>query len=138
MIELVLVSLFLMGVFFVLKSGKKGQGIEVVQNNEQLIVELLQRGGLNAFTGSRMQRHSPEYKAYLKSPEWKARREAVLIRDNHECCFCGTKKRLQVHHKRYDDLGNEPLTDLATFCHDCHKSGHRSLAARRRRSRSRK
>lgn len=99
-------------------------------SSDALLVELLQVGGLNKWKRTGLSRHSPEYKAYLKSPQWEVKRQLVLERDHYQCCFCGTDKNLQIHHKRYDNLGCEPLEDLATFCKSCHQAGHRSLNSR--------
>ena len=105
------------------------------KSGDALLIELLSVGGIAPMQKTGMGRYSPEYKAYLKSPEWQKKRQQRLEIDNYECCFCGTKDDLQVHHKRYDNLGHEPMEDLATFCHGCHEAGHKAL--RRRRSRRR-
>lgn len=76
--------------------------------------------------------YSPEYKLYLKSPEWEAKRQQVLQRDNHKCRGCGCQRPLQVHHITYANLGHEPLDDLTTFCDSCHAAIHRAIAKSRR------
>lgn len=63
------------------------------------------------------------YNEYLRSPEWEARRNLVLDRDNFEC-----QARLpgcahianHVHHLNYDHVFNEPLFDLESVCKSCH------------------
>lgn len=100
---------------------------------ETLLVELLQIGGLDKPRKAGRGKYSPEYKAYLRSPEWDARRRSALDRDGHQCRGCGVKKNLQVHHIRYDNLGREPLEDLTTLCVECHKAVHRTIANRHRR-----
>jgi 5-methylcytosine-specific restriction endonuclease McrA len=77
--------------------------------------------------------YSPEYKLYLKSPEWESKRQQVLSRDGHQCRGCGRTKGLQVHHLRYDNLGHEPLLDLTVLCADCHKAVHKVISSRCRR-----
>ena len=65
------------------------------------------------------------YLSYLASAAWAAKRQAVLERDAFTCQTCGAKASdgvvLEVHHWNYANLGDEPLDDLETFCHDCHR-----------------
>ena len=72
-----------------------------------------------------------DYAAYIRSPEWIARRNQRLIIDQHACRACGRKDLLNVHHKTYDRLGDEDITrDLITLCRECHfyaHSRHRQL-----------
>lgn len=67
------------------------------------------------------------YQKYLSSAAWKAKRLQVLERDGYKCLMCDavhegifTKEQLQVHHRHYRNLFNEPLEDLATVCPECH------------------
>lgn len=60
------------------------------------------------------------YRRYLESPEWRARRNAVLKRDGFRCVHCGTTRRLQVHHITYARVGNERDDDLVTLCERHH------------------
>lgn len=64
------------------------------------------------------------YSEYLASDHWKAKSKATIERDGHKCLLCNSKKRLEAHHLTYDNIGNEPLTDLATWCHKCHSKHH--------------
>lgn len=66
-----------------------------------------------------------KYKQYLKSPRWKKKRFLVLKRDHFKCTVCGRKRNLNVHHKTYKNIFNEPLCDLVTVCKVCHKKIHR-------------
>ena len=65
-------------------------------------------------------RHSDAYRDYINSPQWKAKREAVLTRDKHTCRRCG-QAATEVHHKTYDHLGQEPYCDLESLCAECHR-----------------
>lgn len=65
-----------------------------------------------------------EYKHYLKSDKWQQKRLLVLMRDKFRCALCGSKKSLQVHHRTYEHIFNEPLSDLITLCRKCHKRQH--------------
>ena len=81
------------------------------------------------------------YNAYINSSAWKKLRgeliEATCITDaeaekdeldlergRYRCQKCGwnfSKKELEVHHLRYDNLGCESSWDLAVVCRDCHE-----------------
>ena len=52
------------------------------------------------------------YQQYLRSPEWQAKREAVLQRCNGTCEMCGKFPVAQVHHRNYNRLFNELLEHL--------------------------
>jgi hypothetical protein len=72
-----------------------------------------------------------KYDQYIKSPEWAERRKAILARDNFECRTCPNSENLQVHHRRYDHFGNEPMEDLVTLCIECHDAITNVLRSRR-------
>ena len=64
-----------------------------------------------------------QYSQYLQSPEWRAKRDLVLKRDNYVCQACLNALATQVHHKSYEfvDLaGSEPAFDLVAICTPCH------------------
>ena len=63
------------------------------------------------------------YAEYLKSPEWKVKRNAVLVRDGHRCRLCGNTAT-EVHHLTYDRKYNESLYDLVAVCRECHQAVH--------------
>ena len=62
------------------------------------------------------------YKAYMKSDEWKALREKKMEAIQHKCeCEGGCyREATQVHHLHYDTLGDESLQDLQALCAKCH------------------
>lgn len=78
-----------------------------------------------------------KYYAYLHSPEWQQKRQAVIERSRNNapagsgsnpfgrCELCNYSPFkpgvLQVHHKTYENLFNEPLEDLILLCTYCHK-----------------
>jgi hypothetical protein len=64
------------------------------------------------------------YAAYLATTEWRARRISIIRRDKKRCTECGSKRRLQVHHKTYERVGEELPEDLITLCDDCHCKAH--------------
>jgi hypothetical protein len=64
------------------------------------------------------------YDEYLRSPEWKERRDRIVKRDRGQCQSCTSKSQLQVHHMTYERIGNEHDDDLVTVCHACHQRIH--------------
>ena len=64
------------------------------------------------------------YKEYLQSDEWQVKRKAALLRDGLRCQLCRGEKNLHVHHITYDNIYNEPLSDLITLCKQCHSKLH--------------
>ena len=74
------------------------------------------------------------YKEYLKSEEWQEKRRLVFERASKNansnnkygvCERCGYEPRkhcLQLHHRTYLHLMNEPLEDLELLCPNCHKA----------------
>jgi len=74
-----------------------------------------------------MSDHSPEYKKYLASPDWQARRNKALDRAGHKCQVCSRRMGLDVHHNSYERLGHEVDTDLTVLCRRCHDLYHNCL-----------
>lgn len=64
------------------------------------------------------------YQEYLKSPEWQAKRKAVLERCGGICEGCRTAPAWIVHHLSYKNVGNELLFELAAVCKACHEISH--------------
>lgn len=69
------------------------------------------------------------YADYLLTPEWKARREAVLEWAAHSCQVCSRTDGLHVHHRTYVRRGQERPADLIVLCGDCHALFHGKLPA---------
>lgn len=67
-----------------------------------------------------------DYRKYIASADWKAKRAQRLEIDGHRCAVCkhdGSEYRLEVHHLHYKSLGNEDaLYDLLTACSRCHET----------------
>lgn len=59
------------------------------------------------------------YADYLKSDEWKEKRNKRVLIDG-KCAICGRPFNLQVHHLTYSNVPNEKTTDLVTLCGNCH------------------
>jgi hypothetical protein len=66
-----------------------------------------------------------EHDPYLKTPEWKHRRDLVLKRAHHLCEGCGEQMAVIGHHRTYDHYGDEFLFEILALCPDCHDRFHR-------------
>ncbi len=70
--------------------------------------------------------HLMPYREYLQTPEWAARRDAVLRGAGHRCQRCHQiRVELHVHHLTYARRGAELPTDLTCLCVYCHDEEHR-------------
>lgn len=68
-----------------------------------------------------------DYHEYIKSNEWKMRRDMALERADYKCQLCNRSKKetvLHVHHRSYQNLGSEKLSDLTVLCSSCHNAYH--------------
>lgn len=68
--------------------------------------------------------HTAFYDEYIQSPEWQAKREKVLIFWSGRCALCNSPRMVEVHHRTYERLGHELLTDLIPLCDTCHERHH--------------
>ncbi len=67
-----------------------------------------------------------EYRAYLDSPEWRAKRLEALAFYGRRCRKCGeTRGVLHVHHLHYRNIFYEKMEDLTILCPPCHKEADR-------------
>jgi 5-methylcytosine-specific restriction endonuclease McrA len=64
------------------------------------------------------------YTLYLQSPQWQLFRQRALAYYNYSCRKCLSSRRLQVHHKNYDRVGRELLSDVEVLCFNCHSKQH--------------
>jgi 5-methylcytosine-specific restriction endonuclease McrA len=67
-----------------------------------------------------MRELTKQYREYLASLQWHAKREAALARSGGECQSCGARRDLEVHHKHYETFGHEQPDDLEVLCIPCH------------------
>lgn len=78
-----------------------------------------------------------EYHAYLKSPQWRAKRKRLIALRCGRCEICRETDGLQLHHLTYARLFDEHDADLAVVCRGCHAAIHgqwgvvRKIGARR-------
>lgn len=75
--------------------------------------------------------YQPHYHEQLKMPEWLAKRDIILKRDNFQCTKCKKGYNLQVHHVKYRKLNGVRLLaweynndELITVCGSCHEEIH--------------
>jgi hypothetical protein len=66
------------------------------------------------------------YGKYLQTPEWRRRRNRALMLAAWRCEWpgCMATDALEVHHRRYEHLGEEPDADLTVLCPSHHRSSH--------------
>ena len=67
------------------------------------------------------------YNVYLQGEHWKLMRRLRREVDNEKCAVCGSRDKLNVHHKTYERIGAEKLGDLITLCYECHGKYHDKL-----------
>ncbi len=72
---------------------------------------------------------STEYKEYLQSLEWDAKRRRVLRRAGGLCEGCLERPATQVHHHNYQNLGSEFMWQLSAVCNECHERLHTSKSS---------
>lgn len=67
------------------------------------------------------------YSQYLQSQWWASRRRRAVRTVGFRCERCGFRHELEVHHKSYENLGDERDTDLEVLCARCHNDEHIEL-----------
>lgn len=64
------------------------------------------------------------FSEYRLTPEWRSRRNRVLLRAANKCELCFASERLDVHHRTYERYGEEQVGDLIALCRTCHQRQH--------------
>ncbi len=64
------------------------------------------------------------YREYLQTDHWQALRKRMLKRAGYRCQLCNSEGRLHVHHRTYENRGNESYSDLIVLCPNCHAKHH--------------
>lgn len=74
-----------------------------------------------------------QYMKYLNSEDWRSTRDRFFASPSveHVCVVCGSE-RVQLHHRTYERLGRERLTDLVPLCAEHHTEAHRIRSMRKR------
>ena len=62
---------------------------------------------------------SDEYFEYIRSDEWKSKRDEYMSSVCWECEICG-ERAVQVHHICYENFGDEGDEELQALCYRCH------------------
>ena len=67
-----------------------------------------------------------DYRLFLRTPYWKAIASKVKIKAKNRCMICNSTEHLSVHHRNYDNHGDEihHLEDLICICQECHNKHH--------------
>lgn len=65
-----------------------------------------------------------DYSLYLETEHWNTKRTEALNHYGAACVFCGSPTGLQVHHRNYERVGFEFMSDLVVLCGRCHKKHH--------------
>jgi 5-methylcytosine-specific restriction endonuclease McrA len=67
-----------------------------------------------------------QYRRYLESEAWGAKRRLALQAAGYSCASCQhhAVRGLHVHHLTYERFGNERLEDLQVLCEPCHVKLH--------------
>lgn len=71
------------------------------------------------------------YDEYLKTNHWRDISELARKRFDGRCALCNSSKSTQVHHRTYENLGSEELSDLTLLCDECHEMFHKNSKLRR-------
>jgi hypothetical protein len=64
------------------------------------------------------------FSEYRLTPEWRSRRNGVLLRAGNKCELCYASGRLEAHHRTYERYAEELLSDLIALCRSCHQRFH--------------
>lgn len=66
-----------------------------------------------------------DYSDYLQTDHWRMVRKLKLKQAGYKCQKCGASNTvLHVHHRTYENRGNEDLRDLVVLCKQCHDREH--------------
>lgn len=66
---------------------------------------------------------------HLKTKRWAKKRAACKEHLPRKCYICKIEAISDLHHKTYERLGRELMTDLCWLCRPCHQLVHREAAA---------
>lgn len=68
--------------------------------------------------------YQKQYRAYLRTDEWRDLRRRVWRRCGGVCERCGQEPMEEVHHVTYERVFHEDLADLEGLCSWCHLCRH--------------
>jgi len=61
------------------------------------------------------------YAEYLRTPRWVGFSQRVREHWGQRCAVCNAGGPLEVHHRTYERLGKEEMTDVLPLCAGCHR-----------------
>lgn len=64
------------------------------------------------------------YKEYLLTEHWQEFRKHALKRAKYRCQLCNKSGKLDIHHRTYENLGCEHVSDVIALCRECHEKHH--------------
>lgn len=68
-------------------------------------------------------------KGHYATKEWHDINQQRREIDGYRCALCNRGASLQVHHRTYENYGNEKVEDLLTLCRRCHLAFHQKVPA---------
>ena len=72
------------------------------------------------------------HKKYMRSKMWERKRQQFLDSKKSTCCeICGAKGSNQVHHRTYQRLLIEKMSDLVLLCRECHDDFHKVVPTKK-------
>lgn len=108
-------------------------GYKDIKNNKRFLISINRNQSnpvLSAKTFNRPQSQEEWkeiYDNYLLSDKWKNKRLQLFKIKGRKCEVCGSTKKIDVHHKHYERLTCELLSDLSVLCRSCHEKEHSNL-----------
>jgi hypothetical protein len=69
-----------------------------------------------------------DYYEYIASDKWREKAREAKEATGYRCQLCNASYRertLHVHHRTYENLGNETTDDLTVLCGNCHRDFHK-------------
>jgi 5-methylcytosine-specific restriction endonuclease McrA len=94
--------------------------IKVTGDNLESVTRSIFRTALNRL-------RSMKYEDYLQTLHWQELRRVVLSQAGNRCQVCNDGDGiLDVHHRTYENLGDEREGDVVVLCRSCHDLFHQN------------
>ena|SRR3990167_4156035 len=65
------------------------------------------------------------YPAYLQTSHWQTIKEYAKEYAQHRCQVCNSAGLIDVHHRSYENRGEEHYSDVFVLCRSCHELFHK-------------
>lgn len=69
---------------------------------------------------------SMPYAEYLQTEHWRVTRGYFIQQSGGRCQVCNSTTALDVHHRTYENVGDEQPGDCTVLCRDCHSLFHQN------------